>query len=117
VTQGNQPGKGTGSGRHRGDSASPRALSLAVLECDESEVEAHLAALDVLVEAASGTMALTEVTSTCLAISIDAPPAALLRLAAALKLGGATVLPCAARSHDVFVILAVRQPIKQDFPT
>lgn len=111
MTHGDQPGRGTGSGRNSGDSSSPPELSLAVLECDEKDAQIHLAALQALVKAAAGTVCVTEVTSTCLAIGIDAPPAALVRLKGALKLAGATIMTgVAAGEHPVCVILSMRPP-------
>jgi hypothetical protein len=73
------------------------------------EAEAHIAALTQLVQGAAGTVDVTEVTSTCLAIGIDAPPAALMRLRGALKLAGATIMTgVAAGEHPVCVILSMR---------
>jgi hypothetical protein len=84
-----------------------------VLECDEGEAETHLAALDALVQSVEGSVCVTEVTTTCLALAIDAPPAALPRLKAALKLGGATLVRGSpATSGQLAVILAI-QPIPQ----
>ena len=64
-----------------------------MLECDERDAQAHLAALQALVQSAAGTICVTEVTSTCLAMLINVPAAAIPRLIAALKLGGATLVP------------------------
>lgn len=111
MTHGDQPGRGTGPDRNPGDSSSPPELSLAVLECDEGEAQAHLAALHALVQSVAGTLLVTEVTSTCLAIGIDAPPAALVRLRGALKLAGATIITgVAAGEHPACVILSMRPP-------
>lgn len=111
MTHGDQPGRGTGSGRNPGDSSSPPELSLAVLECDETEAGAHLAELDALVQSLAGTVHVTEVTSTCLAIGIDAPPAARGRVKGALQLAGATIMTgVAAGEHPVCVILSMRSP-------
>jgi hypothetical protein len=74
VTHGNQPGRGNGFDRNPGDSSFPLELSLAVLECDGLEADAHLAALQALVEGMEGSLHIAEVTSTCLAIGIDVPP-------------------------------------------
>ncbi|OQW73154.1 MAG: hypothetical protein BVN32_13865 [Proteobacteria bacterium ST_bin14] len=114
VTHSNQLGEGAGHDRNPGDSSAPPELSLAVLECEEGALEAHLAALTTLVHGAAGSIHVTEITSTCLAIGIDAPLAAQMRLQAALKLGGATVVPCAANDYQVYVILAVRPPYVKD---
>lgn len=82
-----------------------------MLECDAGEADAHLAALARLVHGAAGTVHVTEVTSTCLAIGIDAPPDALMRLRGALKLAGATIMTgVAAGKHPVCVILSMRSP-------
>lgn len=111
MTHGNQPGRGPGSDRNPGDSFSPPELSLAVLECDEDEAEACLAALNRLVASVAGTVHVTEVTSTCLALAIDAPDAALLRLKGALKLAGATIVTgVTGGKHPVCVILSMRPP-------
>lgn len=80
-----------------------------MLECDEREAQAHLAALEALVQSAAGTACVTEVTSTCLAIEIDAPPVALARLKGALKLAGAAIMTGVASSeHPLCVILTMR---------
>lgn len=116
MTHGNQPGRGTGSNRNPGDSSFPPELSLAVLECEGFEADAHLAALRALVEGMAGSIHIAEVTSTCLAIGIDVPVTALPRLRAGLKLGGATIMPQAAGADDrLFVILTVRPPNRESF--
>lgn len=115
MTHGDQPGRGTGPDRNPGDSSSPPELSLAVLECDECDAQAHVAALQALVQSAAGAVCVTEVTSTCLAIEIDVPPAALARLKGALKLAGATIMSgVAAGEHPVCVILSMRPPPQTD---
>ncbi len=115
MTHGDQPGRGTGPDRSPGDSSSPPELSLAVLECEEREAQVHLAALQALVQSAAGTVCVTEVTSTCLAIEIDAPPAALARLKGALKLAGATIMTgVAAAEHPLCVILSMRPAPQTD---
>lgn len=115
MTHGDQPGRGTGPVRNPGDSSSPPELSLAVLECDEREAQAHLAALEALVQSAAGTVCVTEVTSTCLAIEIDAPPVVLARLKGALKLAGATIMTgVASGEHPLCVILTMRSAPNAD---
>lgn len=115
MTHGNQPGRGTGFDRNPGDSSSPQELSLAVLECGEDEAEAHLSALNTLVNSLAGTIHVTEVTGTCLALAIDAPNAAMPRLRAGLKLGGATIVPSTpAKGDRIAVILAVHRQKPKD---
>lgn len=111
MTHGKQPGRGNGSTHDPADSSFPPELSVAVLECDGSEAEAHLAALGALAGGMAGSIRIAEVTGTCLAIGIDVAPGQLARLTAGLKLGGATIMPQAARATDrLFVILTIRPP-------
>lgn len=108
MTHGDQPGRGTGTDRNSGDSSFPPELSLAVLECNEGEAKTHLAALHALVQSVEGNVCVTEVTSTCLALAIHAADAAMPRLKAGLKLGGATLVPVLpAKGTQLAVILAV----------
>lgn len=64
-----------------------------MLECDEGEVETQLNAIQGLVELVAGTVGVTEVTSTCLALVIDVPDAAMPCLKAGLKLGARDTCP------------------------
>lgn len=110
VTDGEQPGRGSGFGRDPADGSDPPELSLAVLECGEGEAQAHLAALTRIVEAADGGLQIAEVTSTCLAINIAAPTAVLPRLKAALELGGAAIIGSApSGTSRITLILTLRK--------
>lgn len=104
-------GGGIPTARPQGDSPSLEGLSLAVLECEAGEAEARIAALGSLAETLAGAIRVTEVTSTCLAVDVEVPAGAAPRLAAGLRLGGATIVQDAlATDRRLMVILALRAP-------
>lgn len=88
------------------DNALSMDAFLAVLECSKTEAEAHLAALDVLVVNYNGDVSVTDVTSTCWAITMHIGSEMMPRIKAALKLAGATILPPepAQRSRAVVIM-------------
>jgi hypothetical protein len=87
-----------------------------VLECDAGEAQTHLDALQALVKAVSGTVRVTEVTSTCLALEIDAPDAAMPRLKAGLQLGGAKLVSGTAACGGRLAVILTFPPFTRPKP-